>query len=75
MITIYKMANEFIKTLETAYSIAMNKEIPYIERRETVKQYYNKANNIYRKIYKDLAWSERREAREPINDLKKHFRF
>jgi hypothetical protein len=50
------MANEFIKTLETAYNIAQNKEIPYTERRETVKQYYNKANNIYRKIYKTLSF-------------------
>jgi hypothetical protein len=40
-----------------------------------VKQYYNKANSIYRKIYKDLSYWERREAREPINDLKKHFIF
>lgn len=69
------MTNDFLTTLETAYNIAQNKEIPYIERRETVKQYYNKANSIYRKIYKDLSYWERREAREPINDLKKHFRF
>ena len=69
------MINEFVKTIETAYNIAQNKEIPYIERRETVKQYYNKANSIYRKIYKDLAWSERKEAREPINDIKNYFRF
>jgi hypothetical protein len=33
-----------------------------------VKQYYNKANNIYRKIYKTLSFWERKEAREPIND-------
>jgi hypothetical protein len=50
------MTNEFLTALETAYKIAQNKEIPYTERRETVKQYYNKANSIYRKIYKDLSY-------------------
>lgn len=69
------MTNDFLTALETAYNIAQNKGIPYTERRETVKQYYNKANSIYRKIYKDLSYWERREAREPINDLKKYFRF
>ena len=69
------MHEEFIKTLDKAYEIGQNKDIPYSERREAVKWYVKKANSIYRKIYKDLAWSERKEAREPINDLKNYFRF
>lgn len=69
------MTNDFLQTLDTAYKIAFDKSIQYSERRDTVKQLYKKANSIYRKIYKDLSYWERQEARQPINDLKNYFRF
>ena len=68
------MHEEFIKTIDTAYEIGQNKDIPYSERREIIKWYVKKANSIYRKIYKDLSFWERREARVPINDLKNYFK-
>lgn len=67
------MINDFRTTLEMAYNIAENKTIPYKERKETIRQYIKKAESIYRKIYKDLSYWERKEARTPINDLKRYF--
>ena len=67
------MHQQYIQTIETLYKIAWNKTIKYSDRREIAKELIKKANSIYRKLYKSLSFGERKEAREPINDLKKYF--